>query len=451
MPPQVDVAIVGGGPGGLAAAVALLTANSDLKVKVYERARSLRPAGFVVGILPNGLKAIEAISPELRASLVETMQWKDQELRTLHYLQDGTLRKEIDGTAARLRYERYGGGLFPVSWYDLQCWLASWLPEGVLQTNSEFERYEEVEGGVVAHFRGGVSCQAKLLIGCDGNLSQVRKQLLNDGMPTFGGLAVWRAMTMKPKEWPVEAGVVGWDDAGFKTQAFSVAFPDGRLSWNIAAPWPEEKAGILGSRRYIADHSKEGTPSEKLDRCLAALGPNWPEALRSYESVREPMASAVQQASANIVKGWADRKSNALQIIAVRLPSLHLLPSLPRQDSQARLLGVTAVSQQDPSMNTPLDGLEALPEAQKQQLMQKIEEMQVRDSLRMYNTLVERCFKDCVDNSFRRKDLESSEEKCVTRCCEKFMKGSARIGMQFAKLSGEAEQQMQQLMQQQQQ
>lgn len=31
-------------------------------------------------------------------------------------------------------------------------------------------------------------------------------------------------------------------------------------------------------------------------------------------------------------------------------------------------------------------------------------------SLRMYNSLVEKCFKDCVD-SFRRKDLESSEEK----------------------------------------
>ncbi len=34
----------------------------------------------------------------------------------------------------------------------------------------------------------------------------------------------------------------------------------------------------------------------------------------------------------------------------------------------------------------------------------------VARSLRMYNTLVERCFVDCVD-SFRRKDLESAEEK----------------------------------------
>lgn len=99
-------------------------------------------------------------------------------------------------------------------------------------------------------------------------------------------------------------------------------------------------------------------------------------------------------------------------------------------------------------MNNPIEGLEGLPDAQKNALMTQIEEMQVRDSLRMYNNVVERCFRDCVD-SFRRKDLESSEERCVTRCCEKFMKHSARVGMRFGELSSQAEQQMQQVMQQQ--
>lgn len=99
-------------------------------------------------------------------------------------------------------------------------------------------------------------------------------------------------------------------------------------------------------------------------------------------------------------------------------------------------------------MNNPIEGLEGLPDAQKNALMTQIEEMQVRDSLRMYNNVVERCFRDCVE-SFRRKDLESSEERCVTRCCEKFMKHSARVGMRFGELSSQAEQQMQQVMQQQ--
>jgi|TARA_B100001142_G_scaffold205842_1_gene204135 import inner membrane translocase subunit TIM9 len=39
-----------------------------------------------------------------------------------------------------------------------------------------------------------------------------------------------------------------------------------------------------------------------------------------------------------------------------------------------------------------------------------IEGMQTRDSLRMYNNLVEKCFDTCVQ-SFRRKTLEKDEER----------------------------------------
>lgn len=55
-------------------------------------------------------------------------------------------------------------------------------------------------------------------------------------------------------------------------------------------------------------------------------------------------------------------------------------------------------------------------------------------SLRMYNSLVERCFTDCVD-SFRRKTLDKQEESCVRRCAEKFLKHSMRVGMRFAELN----------------
>jgi hypothetical protein len=48
----------------------------------------------------------------------------------------------VDGKAARARYDRYGGGLFPVAWYDLQSFFAARLPPGVLETASALERYE---------------------------------------------------------------------------------------------------------------------------------------------------------------------------------------------------------------------------------------------------------------------------------------------------------------------
>ncbi|XP_010266687.1 PREDICTED: mitochondrial import inner membrane translocase subunit Tim9 isoform X1 [Nelumbo nucifera] len=58
----------------------------------------------------------------------------------------------------------------------------------------------------------------------------------------------------------------------------------------------------------------------------------------------------------------------------------------------------------------------------------------VSSSLRMYNSLVERCFTDCVEN-FRRKSLDKQEETCVRRCAEKFLKHSMRVGMRFAELN----------------
>ncbi|TKY67352.1 Mitochondrial import inner membrane translocase subunit Tim9 [Spatholobus suberectus] len=81
-----------------------------------------------------------------------------------------------------------------------------------------------------------------------------------------------------------------------------------------------------------------------------------------------------------------------------------------------------------------LADLDSLPEADKQRMSAMIDQLQIRDSLRMYNSLVERCFNDCVD-TFKHKSLQKQEETCVRRCAEKFLKHSMRVGMRFAELN----------------
>lgn len=87
--------------------------------------------------------------------------------------------------------------------------------------------------------------------------------------------------------------------------------------------------------------------------------------------------------------------------------------------------------------------LAMLPEEDKNKMVAMIETMQTRDSLRMYNNLVEKCFSECV-NSFRRKSLEKDEERCVSKCCEKFLKHSARVSVRFAELNAQTMEQQQQ-------
>ena len=89
----------------------------------------------------------------------------------------------------------------------------------------------------------------------------------------------------------------------------------------------------------------------------------------------------------------------------------------------------------------PSQGLAGIPPEDEKKMTAMVESMQVRDSLRMYNGLVEKCFSTCVQ-SFRRKDLEKDEERCVTKCCEKFLKHSGRVSLRFAELNQQTMEQM---------
>ncbi|XP_057757982.1 mitochondrial import inner membrane translocase subunit TIM9-like isoform X2 [Arachis stenosperma] len=79
------------------------------------------------------------------------------------------------------------------------------------------------------------------------------------------------------------------------------------------------------------------------------------------------------------------------------------------------------------------NGMSGLPEEDKQRMSTMVDQLQIRDSLRMYNSLVERCFKDCVD-TFYQKSLTKNEETCVLRCAEKFMRLSMQVGSRFSDL-----------------
>ncbi|MBO1347226.1 MAG: FAD-dependent monooxygenase [Hormoscilla sp. GUM202] len=71
------VAIVGGGIGGLATAVALRKQGID--AHVYEKARELRPVGASLGLAPNGLKSLEAVDP----GIVEKLKEKGSQVSTI--------------------------------------------------------------------------------------------------------------------------------------------------------------------------------------------------------------------------------------------------------------------------------------------------------------------------------------------------------------------------------
>lgn len=65
-----------------------------------------------------------------------------------------------------------------------------------------------------------------------------------------------------------------------------------------------------------------------------------------------------------------------------------------------------------------MDAIANLPDHQKQDFVRHIEEQQVRDSLKMYNQLVEQCFEKCVLTGWG--GVSIVDEWCC-RCVSKFL------------------------------
>ncbi|GIY21508.1 mitochondrial import inner membrane translocase subunit Tim9 [Caerostris darwini] len=55
---------------------------------------------------------------------------------------------------------------------------------------------------------------------------------------------------------------------------------------------------------------------------------------------------------------------------------------------------------------------------------------QLKDFLKSYNKLSERCFLDCV-HDFTVRQVRDKEDKCALNCMEKYMKMNQRISQRF--------------------
>ncbi|KAL4444570.1 hypothetical protein ABPG77_002387 [Micractinium sp. CCAP 211/92] len=293
-----DVAIVGGGPAGLAAAHAVLQARPDARVAVFERS-DVRPRGATFGVCPNGLRALEAIRPDLKAAL---MKHHCEHETTRSYDASGTPKASMsEGGRAKLREH---GELVYIPWHRLQSTLAEALPAGVLHTNHRFLGCADEGGCVRAEFataQGVRTVKAALLVGADGGQSAVREALLGDGPPLFLGMAIWRAVRPVPPDWPEVYATYG----GLGKVLITSVLKDGEMAWQAFSPWPADQLYAIGGGRRAYIHndassaelagpdgrqrSREEVGAERIKRCLEAFE-GWPQHVRDLVVTTDPLA-----------------------------------------------------------------------------------------------------------------------------------------------------------------
>ncbi len=171
--PFVDIAIIGGGPGGLALAQGLR--KHGIETAVFERdpVRADYVQGFRLRVRQRGLDALKANLP---AHLFETFIATLGQAPTESLLLDENFGKVEAGTRPHDNEDTHLEK--SASRITLRQILLTGI-EDIVHTGRHFQRYEiEPEGTVLAHFEDGTAVRANLLVGADGAGSNVRRQLL---------------------------------------------------------------------------------------------------------------------------------------------------------------------------------------------------------------------------------------------------------------------------------
>jgi 2-polyprenyl-6-methoxyphenol hydroxylase-like FAD-dependent oxidoreductase len=226
----MKVIIVGGGIGGLAAAVALTRRGHQ--VEVLEQAREFTEVGAGLSVWPNALRALDALGlgdPVRERALTEASAGiKDAAGRWL---------SRTDTAALERRY----GQISMVHRADLLDVLRAAVPPEALRPGVVVTDVRP--DGSVVHSAGESS--GDLVVGADGIHSVVRRSLWPEApAPRYAGYTSWRMVT---RPVPVREGVEVW---GRGSRFGYAPLPDGRVYCFAAVNAPEGTAdeGLAGLR-----------------------------------------------------------------------------------------------------------------------------------------------------------------------------------------------------------
>jgi salicylate hydroxylase len=191
MPSSLRIAIVGGGIGGLTAALAFQARG--LAVTVFEQAEVLREIGAGVSIHPNA------------ARLLKRVGFEDQ-LRKIGSPITGITLRSSQGEAittpegpATPAFSPDGGVGYNVHRADFLNLLFSGLPRGTVNLGHRCIRLKEDGDRVHLSFANGASAEANIVIGADGIRSVVQREIGLESRPTSEGIMAYRGLV--PAEW----------------------------------------------------------------------------------------------------------------------------------------------------------------------------------------------------------------------------------------------------------
>ncbi|WP_375390263.1 FAD-dependent oxidoreductase [uncultured Amnibacterium sp.] len=243
-PTPDPIVVLGGGPAGMACALALRTAGQP--VVILERYREARPAGNILNLWPPPLKALREIGVDM-TGLGAPNHSTFQNLRG-HVRADVRIPQHV--------VDEFGGGFIGLLRPDLYRRMLAALPEGMLRTGQEVVAVEDRGDAVRLTLGTGEQITTPLLVGADGIDSMVRRHLWGDSPKREHRLHIIGGYTFDPVP-EARWGELPLIHAATVQGTYSSIRSDGREgyqwwvleAWDPAAPEP---ADLLAHARRLA-------------------------------------------------------------------------------------------------------------------------------------------------------------------------------------------------------
>jgi 2-polyprenyl-6-methoxyphenol hydroxylase-like FAD-dependent oxidoreductase len=356
MPSDVlpETLIVGGGIGGLSAALSL--ARRGGSVSVLERSKSFAEVGAGIQLAPNAIRILDRLGVLAQILPVAVLP------RRL-VLADATDARELTSLDLTDFPARYGTPYLVLHRNDLLSALLEGCAEsGVgLYTDAGVTELEDTGAGVVATCADGREFRGQIAIGADGLHSRIRKSFIDDEPVNSGFVAYRGAVPMEQVErhadlrdvvawlgpglhlvqYPLRSGKMYNQVAVFRSQAYlrgeaewggpdelTAAFAgcsehvrmslstlsiDNRWPMLDRPPmphWARGRVALLGDAahpmlQYLAQGACQALEdSAVLASQLAAAGGAFSEGLASYAAIRAPRAARVQRTARTWGEIW---------------------------------------------------------------------------------------------------------------------------------------------------
>jgi salicylate hydroxylase len=247
----LKIAVIGGGVGGLAAALALHRAG--LAVDVYEEAPALVEVGGGINMGPNAARILYRLGLgegldryAVRPVGMHQRRWDDG--RTL---QKAPLNPLCD--------ELYGAPHLTIHRADLQAIIAAGLPTERIHLGHRLVGLVETRGGVEASFDNGARITTDVLVGADGIHSSVRTILFGEEAPQFAGCVAYRGLVPAERiaDLGLERGNQSWLGPGGHLVHYFVS--GGRL------------LNFVGWTEHDSWNREDWTDRATVERALAAF------------------------------------------------------------------------------------------------------------------------------------------------------------------------------------